>query len=152
MRGMSVSDATRRLISELLSMLNRKVKVVLADGKEYEGVLTGFDHPTLNIVLTDALDNKGKRYPKVIIRGEKISEIMITEIPLFEPSDFAEYLIDRLKLRKDSVKVVPEAGAVIILGRIKVTEKGVEGSGVMAQNVYQVFQEYIEKRKSMIKG
>ncbi len=149
---MSVSDATRRLISELLGMLDKKVKVVLANGKEYEGVLVGFDHPGLNMVLSDAVDKEGNKYPKVVIYGGRISEVLVTEIPLFEPSDFAEYLIERLRLRKDAVKVVPEAGAVLVLGRIKVTEKGVEGSGPMAQNIHQVFEEYIEKRKAMLKG
>ncbi len=149
---MSVSDATRRLISELLGMIDKKVKIILSNGKEYEGILVGFDHPELNMVLTDVVDNKGNKYPKVVIHGDRLSEILVTEVPLFEPSDFAEYLVERLRLRRDSVKVVPEAGAVLVLGRIKVTEKGVEGSGPMAYNIHQVFEEYIEKRKSMLKG
>jgi len=65
---------------------------------------------------------------------------------LFDPKEFAEYVIKRLNLRRDSVKVIPEANAVQIY-RIKVSEKGVEGSGAMAQTIYEVFEEYMKKRR-----
>lgn len=149
---MSVADATRKLISELLLMLGKKVTVILSNGKKYEGVLVGFDHPSINIMLSTAMDDSGKRYPKVLIRGASISEIMITEEPLFNPNEFAEYLVKELHLRQDAVKVVPEAGAVIVYGRIKVTEKGVEGTGAMAQTIYEVYQRYINMRKSKLQG
>lgn len=149
---MSVADATRRLISELLSMIDKKVTVILTNGRRYEGLLAGFDHPAINVLLTSAVDESGKRYPKVLIKGEVISEIMITEEPIFNPSEFAEYLIKELRLRQDAVKVIPEAGAVMVFGRIKVTEKGVEGTGAMAQTIYEVYKRYIEQRKSKLKG
>ncbi|WFO75611.1 Lsm family RNA-binding protein [Desulfurococcaceae archaeon MEX13E-LK6-19] len=149
---MSVADATRRLISELLLMLDKKVTVVLTNGKKYEGILIGFDHPSINIMLASASDTTGKKYPKILIKGESISEIMITEEPLFDPNEFAEYLVKELHLRQDAVKVVPEAGAVIVYGRIKVTEKGVEGTGAMAQTIYEVYQRYIDMRKSKLQG
>ncbi len=143
---MSITDATRRLISALQSMLDKKVTVVLTDGRRYSGVLVGFDHPSLNIVLSPATDNDGNKYPQIIIRGERISELLIAEAPIFDPKEFAEYVIKRLNLRRDSVKVIPEANAVQIY-RIKVSEKGVEGSGAMAQTIYEIFLEYMEKRK-----
>ena len=146
MAGMSITDATRRLISALQSMLDKKVTVILTDGRRYDGVLAGFDHPSLNIVLSPATDAQGNTYPTIIIRGERISELMIAETPLFDPKEFAEYVIRRLNLRRDSVKVIPEANAVQIY-RIKVSEKGVEGSGAMAQTIYEVFEEYMKKRR-----
>lgn len=149
---MSVADATRRLISELLLMLDKKVTVILTNGRKYEGILIGFDHPEINIMLSSAIDSSGKKYPKILIKGNTVSEIMVTEEPLFDPKEFAEYLVKELHLRQDAVKVVPEAGAVIVYGRIKVTEKGVEGTGAMAQTIYEVYQRYISARKSKLQG
>ena len=149
---MSVADATRRLISELLSMLEKKITVILVNGKKYEGKLIGFDHPALNIVLTDVVDADGNRYPKILIKGNVVAEIMVTEEPLFDPNEFAEHLIRELHLRQDAVKIIPEARAVMVLGRIKVSEKGVEGTGPMAQNVFQVYQRYMEYRRSKLQG
>jgi len=133
-------------------MIDKKITVILTNGKKYEGVLVGFDHPSINILLSSAVDSSGNKYPKVLIRGDVISEIMVTEEPLFDPNEFAEYLVRELHLRHDAVKVVPEAGAVLVFGRIKVTEKGVEGTGAMAQTIFEVYKKYIEQRKSMLKG
>ena len=149
---MSIVDASRRFTSELTGLMDKKVKVILVDGKIYEGTLSGFDHPSLNILLTNVVDNNGNSYPKVIIRGERISEILITEIPLFDPEEFKEYIIREMKLPEHLVQVIPEAQAVVVQGRYKVTEKGVEGTGPTAERLYQFFTKYIEERKKKLQG
>ncbi len=149
---MSVVDASRKLVSELTGLIDKKVKIILVDGKVYEGILAGFDHPTMNTLLLDAVDNSGNKFPKVIIKGERISEILATEIPLFDPEDFKEYIIREMKLPEHLIQVIPEAQAVIVQGRYKVTEKGVEGSGPIAERLYQFFTKYIEERKKKIQG
>jgi small nuclear ribonucleoprotein (snRNP)-like protein len=149
---MALIDASRRLAAELSSLVNKKIKVVLADGRYYEGVLEGFDHPSLNVLLTNAVDNKGNRYPKVFIKGDRVSEILTTEIPLFDPEEFREYIIREMKLPEHFVKIVPEARIVVIQGRYKVSENGVEGTGPLARTIYEFFQKYIEERKKLIQG
>ena len=149
---MSIVDATRRFTSELTGLIDKKIKVILVDGKIYEGTLIGFDHPSLNILLINAVDDKGNTFPKVIIKGDRISEIMATEIPLFDPEEFKEYIIKEMKLPEHLVQVVHEAQAVVVQGRYKVTEKGVEGTGPTAERLYQFFTRYIEERKKKIQG
>lgn len=149
---MSLVDASRRLAAGLASLVDKKVKVVLSDGRTYEGVLTGFDHPTLNLLLENAVDNNGARYPKVIIRGDRISEILTTETPLFDPEEFKEYIVREMRLPEHLVKVVPEAQTVIVQGRYRVSEKGVEGTGPLAETLYEFFKKYIEDRKKLIEG
>ncbi|OYT40711.1 MAG: ribonucleoprotein [Desulfurococcales archaeon ex4484_58] len=149
---MSIVDASRRLTAELTGLIDRKVKIILADGRTYEGILIGFDHPTLNVLLENAIDNNGVKYPKVIIKGERISEILATEIPLFDPEEFKEYIIREMKLPEHLVKVIPEARAVIVQGRYRVSEKGVEGTGPMAETLYEFFKRYIEERKKVLQG
>ncbi len=149
---MALMEASRRLMAGLSSMVDKKVKVILVNGKWYEGLLTGFDHPSLNVMLEEAIDNNGAKYPRVIIRGESISEILMTEIPLFDPEDFKQYLLRELKLREHQVKVIPEAGIVEVQGRYKVSEKGVEGIGPFAEILHEYFTKYIEERKKLLQG
>lgn len=149
---MSVIDASRKLITELTGLIDKKVKIILVDGKIYEGVLAGFDHPTMNMLLVNAVDNSGNKYPKVIIKGERISEILATEIPLFDPEDFKEYIIREMNIPEHLIQVIPEAQAVIVQGRYKITEKGVEGTGATAERLYQFFTKYIDERKKKLQG
>ncbi|MET1160238.1 MAG: Lsm family RNA-binding protein [Thermoprotei archaeon] len=147
---MSIVDASRRLTAELTNLVNKKVKVILVNGKEYEGILAGFDHPSLNLLLEEATDNKGSKYPVVIIRGNQVSEILAIEIPVFDPEDFKNYIVREIKIPDHLVQVIPEARAVIVQGRYKVTENGVEGTGPMAETLYVHFKKYIEERKKKL--
>ncbi len=149
---MGIIDASRRLAAELAGLIDKKIKVVLADGRYYEGKLVGFDHPSLNLLLENAVDNNGNTYPKVFIKGERVSEILTTEIPLFEPEDFKEFIMRNMRIPEHLIKIIPEARAVIIQSRYKVTEKGVEGTGPLAQTIYEFFQKYMEERKKVLKG
>ncbi len=149
---MGIIDASRRLAAELAGLVDKKIKVILADGRYYEGKLVGFDHPSLNLLLENAVDNNGNTYPKVFIKGERVSEILTTEIPLFEPEDFKEFIMRNMRIPEHLIKIIPEARAVIIQSRYKVTEKGVEGTGPLAQTIYEFFQKYMEERKKVLKG
>ncbi len=149
---MGIIDASRRLAAELAGLIDKKIKVILADGRYYEGKLVGFDHPSLNLLLENAVDNNGNTYPKVFIKGERVSEILTTEIPLFEPEDFKEFIMRNMRIPEHLIKIIPEARAVIIQSRYKVTEKGVEGTGPLAQTIYEFFQKYMEERKKVLKG
>lgn len=144
---MSITNASRRLLSDLTNMLDKSVVVKLRDGRVYEGVLSGFDHQRLHLSLSKARDASGNTYHKVIIAGDSISEVLIKEAPLFDAQEFAEIVMRKLNLRPGDVKVYPDAGVVVVLNTIRVTEGGVEGSGPIANKVYSIFNEYIEGRR-----
>lgn len=152
MVGLSAVDASRRLINELVTLLDRRIRVVLVSGKLYEGVLAGFDHPSLNILLRNVTDESGGRYSKIIVKGERISEIIAMEEPLFNPEEFKEFLLKELKLQEHAVRVIPEARAVEVLGRYRVSEEGVSGSGAMAETLYGIYKKYMEIKKKGIQG
>jgi small nuclear ribonucleoprotein (snRNP)-like protein len=149
---MSTVDASRRLINELVTLLDRKIRVILVDGKQYEGMLAGFDHPSLNILLKNVSDEKGAKYSKIIVKGERISEIIAIEEPLFDPEEFRDFLLKELRLQEHAVKVIPEARAVEVLGRYRVSEEGVTGSGAMAETLYGIYKKYIELKKKSLQG
>lgn len=149
---MAVSEASRRLIQELATFLDRRVKVVLDNGKSYEGLLAGFDHPSLNILLKDAVDNSGTRFAKIVVKGERISEIIILEEPLFDPEEFKEFILREMKLQEHAVRVLHDIRAIEVLGRYRVSEEGVMGSGPMAETLYSLYKKYMELRKKKLQG
>jgi hypothetical protein len=99
------------------------------------------------ISLTNAKDNENNTYYKVIINGSLITEILVKNAPIFDPREFAELVAKELNIRSADIKVYEEAGIVTILDKIKVSENGVEGSGPLAQKVYDIYNSYVEKKK-----
>ncbi len=147
---MSVQTAIRNLISELAGIVGSVVTVKLVDGTIYEGKLVGIDagdRLTLHLVLQDAKCSDGEKYYKVFINGNRISEIISAERPLFDPEEFAHIIQTKLNLPPGTVRVLKEAGTVMIYDRYKVSVNGVEGSGGLASKIYSVWEEYMEEKK-----
>jgi len=136
-------EAQRKFLLDLAELLERPVVIITKDGKTFEGVLSGFDHPSLNISLLD-VKVSDKTYPKVIIKGDVIAEIIAKEKPLFDAREFARILE---RYFPNLVKVYEETGIVVIGEKIKVTEKGVEGVGPIADRVRKLFNDYIESKE-----
>lgn len=147
---MSVQRAIRNLITELANLIDTTVLVKLIDGYTYEGRLIGIDlgdRLTLHLLLEDAKGSDGKTYYKVFIHGSRISEIISVEKPLFNPEEFAQYVQQKLSLPPGSVRVIKEAKTVFVYDRYKITENGVEGAGGLANKLYSLWQEYMERKK-----
>ncbi|RLG77440.1 MAG: ribonucleoprotein [Thermoprotei archaeon] len=147
---MSIQNAVKNLITELVGMLDSKVIVKLVDGTYYEGRLRGIDvgdRLTLHLILEDAKSSDGNIYHKVFISGLRVSEIISVEKPLFDPEEFAALVQQKLNLPPGTIKVFKEAKMVIVYDRYKITENGVEGAGGLASKLYSVWQEYMEEKK-----
>lgn len=143
---MSVPSATRRLVSELNSLLDKEVIIKLKNGNHVRGKLYGFDVNTFNVLLKNASDSE-TTYPVMLVYHDSIVSLSAVEAPLFDPEEFARVVSSKLSIRESDIKVLPEAGIVVILNSIRVSEKGVEGSGPLAHKVYGLFTEYIESKK-----
>jgi small nuclear ribonucleoprotein (snRNP)-like protein len=150
---MSTSNITKRLVNEITNLVDRYVGVKLVDGRLYEGTLLGVDvsdRLTLHLVLGDAKDSDGNIYYRVIIHGDRISEILVRSQPLFDPNEFSSYISSKLNLPPGSVKVIREANLVIVYDKYKVSENGVEGSGPLASKLYSLYQEYVDMKKKRV--
>ncbi len=141
-----VPTGTRRLLSELNSLIGKRVEVVLVSGATYEGILLGFDHPEMNLVLGDAKTRDGRSYPRVFIRGSAVAEVRALEVSLFDPQEFANYIVRKLGIRPDAVRVFQDAGVVVVFNSIRVTASGVEGAGPMAARISHALKEYLEAK------
>ena len=142
-----MSVPSRRIAGDLASILDKSVVVKLSNNKTYVGTLSSFEISPFLVALTNAKDESNNVFFKVILNGDFITEIQVKSAPLFDPKEFASYLEKSLGLRPGDIKVYEEVGTVVVLDKIKVTESGVEGSGPMAQKVYDVFNDYIKRKK-----
>lgn len=139
--------SSRRVSGDLNTLIDKTIIVKLSNNKTYSGILSSFELSPFIISLTNAKDNENNTYYKVIINGSVITEILVKNAPIFDPREFAELVAKELNIRSADIKVYEEAGIVTILDKIKVSENGVEGSGPLAQKVYDIYNAYIEKKK-----
>jgi small nuclear ribonucleoprotein (snRNP)-like protein len=132
----------RKFGEELNAFLGKHVVVVTAEGKEYNGQLTGVDE-RLNLVL-DKVVGAGPNVFKVAMNGDSVREIRLTE----RPFDF-KALGERLnRVFPGLVSVREDIGAIIVMEKVKVTEKGVtEGTGLAADKVRAIFDDYVREAK-----
>jgi small nuclear ribonucleoprotein (snRNP)-like protein len=136
--------AEGRFFGEFTKMLNSNVKVI-TEKTTYTGVLLGYDRETMAICLKDATDAEGTIYKKLVIYGRIISEIIETK-KAFDLKKLAEDL--QVMFPRGEVKLDSEADAIIVLNKIKVTEKGVQGSGPLAERVRTVYDKFIESMEA----
>jgi small nuclear ribonucleoprotein (snRNP)-like protein len=130
-------------MEEITSLLQKVVSVSTSDGKNYTGILSGVDSHTLNICLTDAKDESGKLVHKLFLNGGRIAQFFSSEKP-FNLQALADRL-DRVFPRM--VKVSEGAGVILVMDRIRVTEKGmIEGSGPAAERVQKVYDEFVREQ------
>ena len=123
--------------------MQKAVAVSTTDGKNYTGILSGVDSHTLNICLTDAKDESGKLLHKLFLNGAKVAQIFSSEKP-FNLQALADRL-DRVFPRM--VKVSEGAGVIVVMDRIRVSEKGIlEGAGPAAERVQKVYDEFIREQ------
>jgi len=136
------SLAARKFFEEIASLLDKPITVITTSDKKYEGNLAGFDPESLSICLADAKDDQGKVFPKMFINGGIIAQFFATEKP-FDLKRLAERL-ERVFPRL--VKVYEDAGVILVMDKIRVTQDGVvEGSGPAAERVKKVYEEFVKE-------
>jgi small nuclear ribonucleoprotein (snRNP)-like protein len=127
-------------MEEITAQLQRVVTVSTNDGKNYTGVLGGVDSHTFNLCLIDAKDDSGRLLHRLFINGSRILQIFSSEKP-FNLQALADRL-DRVFPRM--VKLSEGAGVILVMDRIRVSEKGIiEGTGPAAERVQKVYDEFM---------
>jgi small nuclear ribonucleoprotein (snRNP)-like protein len=131
-----------RFAEDATSLLNKTVTVITIDGKKYTGILTGLDPERLNLSLREARDEKGTVMYRLIINGSIVAQVYTSERPL-NLKNLAERL-ERVFPRL--VKLYEDQGVIVVMDKIRVTEKGViEGSGPAAERVQKIYEEFIRE-------
>jgi small nuclear ribonucleoprotein (snRNP)-like protein len=139
------SIAERKFREELASLLQKVVSVHTSDGKNYTGVLSGIDTETMSMCLTNAKDNSENIMDKLFINGNRVLQVYTIEKG-FDLRSLAERL-ERVFPRM--VKLIEEAGVIVVMDKIRVTEKGIiEGRGPAAERVQKIFEEFVKEQSS----
>ncbi len=138
--------AEGRFFGEFTKMLNSRVKI-LTDTSIFEGALLGYDRETMAVCLKDATDNQGTNYSKIIIYGRNIREVIETK-KAFDLKRLAEDL--QTIFPRGEVKLDTEADTIVVLNKIRVTEKGVQGTGPLAERVKMVYDKFLETMEAAI--
>ncbi|MHA1586639.1 MAG: Lsm family RNA-binding protein [Candidatus Heimdallarchaeota archaeon] len=128
---------------ELADLKGKYITAVTTTGKSFNGLLKAWNPDSFDLCLSNV--NEGKNsYFKVFLRGPIISEILISEQP-FDLGRLALELQERLNLLEADVKLYEDARMIQVLNKVKVTEKGVEGTGPVADRVRVVFEQFMER-------
>jgi len=130
-------------MEELSNLLQKNVSILTSSGKTFIGTLTGVDTDKMSVCLTNAKDSAGVAAHKLFLNGDTIVQISSFERP-FDLASLGERL-ERVFPRM--VRVMDDAGVIVVMDRIRVTEKGiVEGAGPAAERVQKVFEEFIREK------
>jgi len=130
----------RKFMEEIGGLLQKVVTVSTTDGKSYTGVLVGLDSHSLNVFLSEVKDESGHVVHRLLINGGRVNQIFSSEKPFN-----LQALADRLeRVFPRMVKVSEGAGIIVVMDRIRVSEKGIlEGTGPAAERVQKVYDEFI---------
>lgn len=125
-------------MEEITSLLQKPVTIITTDGKNYTGVLSGVDSHSLNVCLTEAKDEAGKFFHKLFLSGSRVTQICSSEKPFN-----LQALADRLE-RVFPRMIKLSSGIIVVMDRIRVSEKGIiEGTGPAAERVQKVYEEFV---------
>jgi small nuclear ribonucleoprotein (snRNP)-like protein len=129
-------------MEELSNLLQKHVSILTSQGKTFVGTLTGVDTENLSVCLTNAKTDQGDIH-KLFIHGSTILQISSFEKP-FDLHSLGERL-ERVFPRM--VRVMDDAGVIVVMDRIRVNEKGIiEGAGPAAERVQRVFEEFVREK------
>ncbi|MFW9856099.1 MAG: Lsm family RNA-binding protein [Candidatus Thorarchaeota archaeon] len=138
--------AKRNYQKEITAFTNRRVAIILKNGKKYTGELKGINPETLTTVLIKAKrDDDATEIHRICLNGDQLAEIYLEEAP-FDLLGLKEEL-EQIFRRPGDVKLFEEAGLLVILERVKVSESGVEGAGPVADRVRAIYNRYASMRE-----
>lgn len=135
--------ASSNFFKDLTSLVGKKVKVNLEGGRAYTGRLRSYEAGTLSLCLTDAEDDGGNTYSKVFIRGDKVVDFFQIE----EGMNLRELYMEISKVfPHGDVEFLEDNNVILVLKKVKVTEKGVEGEGPIARRVKEIYERFMAER------
>lgn len=137
------SVADRKFSEELALLLQKTVVIETNSGKKYTGILSGVDTDTLTVCVSDSTDESGRTVHRLFITGRSIAQMYSIEKPFALQS-----LADRLeRVFPRMVRVVEGAGVIVVMDKIRLSEKGLlEGSGPAAERVQKVYEEFMKEQ------
>lgn len=140
-----MSAAQRRFFNEVAALLDKRVTVAATDGKSYTGTLIGINPDTMGLCMSEAKDEEGQGFHKIVLNGQAVAKIFAVEKP-FDLRALAERLE---KVFPTMVRLYEDKGFIWVMEKIKITEKGVvEGTGPAAERVQKVYGQFLSEAQT----
>jgi len=135
------APASKRFGEEILAFVGKRVSVETSEGRVYKATLAGIDEK-LGILLEDI--EGSDEVSRLILKRN-----FVKEIKLVEKSFDILALADRLnKVFPGLVKVIDDISTIVVMDKIKVTQRGVaEGDGLAAEKVKAIYEEFVKENK-----
>jgi len=132
-------SSTRQYNTELLTLLDKIVKVYIDETKFFVGTLKGVSEDS-NLILNNATNEKNKVFPKILISNSYYNFVSVEEEP-FPMQALAERISTIFS--KGHVDFKEEQNVISVLGgKIIVDENGVRGSGPSAERVKKIYDQF----------
>lgn len=126
---------TRKFSEEISNFTGKRVTIETSEGRIYNGILVSIDE-NLNVII----ENTGQNIDIMIINGSFVKEVKLTK-----PFDIKAFVEKLNNVFPGLVKVVENT--VVVMDKIKVTEKGVEGSGLAVDRVKAIYEQFVRESK-----
>jgi small nuclear ribonucleoprotein (snRNP)-like protein len=137
-----LSVAQRKYFTEVAALADKIVSVVTTTGKTFNGTLVGINPDNMSLCIGDAKDEAGKTLHRVFINGN-----IVAQIASAEKSFDLKALAGRLeKVFPTLVDLNEQSGFIVVMRKVKLTEKGVvEGTGPAADRVQKVYEQFVSE-------
>ena len=126
---------SRKFSDEISNFTGKRVTVETSEGRIYKGILVSIDE-SLNVIIEDT----GQNIDRMIINGSFVKEVKLTK-----PFDIRAFVEKLNNVFPGLVKVVENT--IVVMDKIKVTEKGVEGSGLAVDRVKAMYEQFVRESK-----
>ena len=134
-----VGGPKRTFEKEITPFINKRVLITLKDSTTISGDLKGVNPNNLTTILVKARNNETNTlYHRICLSGDSIATITLEEAP-FDLAGLKDEL-EKIFNRPGDVKLYEEAGLIVVLERVKVSEHGVDGSGPVADRVRSIYE------------
>lgn len=130
-----------KITTDILNLIDKIVEVTTIQGKKYIGKIASIEPESLNLILSEAKDEKGKAFSLILLHGIIVGEIKLISqyIDLRELVKKLENFFPRLVTYDESSKIITVAD------RVRIFPNGVvEGKGPIAERVRSICEEFFK--------
>jgi small nuclear ribonucleoprotein (snRNP)-like protein len=130
-----MAAGSHKFTDEIFGFMGKRVSVETSEGRIYKGTLVSIDEK-LNVIIENTDDN----ISKLIINGS-----FVKEVKLIKPFDISAFVARLNEVFPGLVRVVENT--IIVMDKIRVTENGVQGSGLAAERVKAIYDQFVRESK-----
>ena len=139
-----MSVAQRKYFTEVAALAEKIVSVTTISGKSFTGTLIGVNPDNLSLVLADAKEENGVTVNRLFLNGSTVTQISTAE-KAFDLKGLSQRLE---KVFPRMVKLYEDQGFIWVMDKVKLTDHGVEGSGLAAERAQRVYEQFINETKA----